>query len=96
MTANRQQLEALASSGEWFNNQRPTVVIASEAYTQQDGHRFYTVAWWGTDDKPLPAGFTRFDFQGVTTGGYAIIWRDEPRDREGQLPADELVLMFIE
>lgn len=94
MTTKRQELETHISTARWFNNRVPTVVTAAEAHIQQDGHHFYTVAWWGTDEKPLPAGFTRFDFVDVVGDGYTIIWRDEPRDREGKIGGDDLILMF--
>lgn len=72
-------------------------MTAAEAYnTQAPNRRFYTVAWWSDEEKPLPAGFTRFDFEQVMGNEYVIMWRTEPRDRVGTLSADELVLMFID
>jgi hypothetical protein len=71
------------------------IMTAAEAYaTQAPGRRFYTIAWWGDDKKVMPAGFTRFDFQQVVGDDYVIIWRDEPRDRVGTIPSEELVLVF--
>lgn len=96
MSAKREELEQL-QRGKWQNNRVPEIMTAVEAYAAQaPGRRFYTVAWWGDDEKPLPAGFTHFDFQVAAGSEYVIIWRDEPRDREGVIPANEYVLMFTD
>jgi hypothetical protein len=94
----REGLEYLQQHSNWLNGRVPTIMTAAEAYlAQAPGRRFYTVAWWGDDDKQLPAGFTHFEFEQVAQSAgnaYVIFWRDEPRDRVGTLPAGELVLMF--
>ncbi|MEO8611419.1 MAG: hypothetical protein ABI690_26210 [Chloroflexota bacterium] len=73
----------------------PEIMTAAEAYNAQTpDRRFYTVAWWGNDKRPLPAGFTRFDFEQVMGSEYVVMWRTEPHDRVGTIPADELVLVF--
>jgi hypothetical protein len=96
MSTKREELEQL-QRGIWQNNRVPEIMTAAEAYAAQaPGRRFYTIAWWGDDEKPLPAGFTHFDFQVAAGSEYAIIWRDEPRDTTGVIPPDELVLMFAD
>lgn len=95
MNTKREELEHLQRQNKWLNGRIPEIMTVFEAYASQaPSRRFYTVAWWGDDEKPLPAGFTRFDFEQVMGNEYVIMWRDEPRDRVGTLPADELVLMF--
>lgn len=90
MIAKREALEGI----KWLVSV-PEIMTAAEAYaTQNPDRRPYTVAWWGDDEKPLPVGFTRFDFQQERAGEYDIIWRDEPRDRVGTIPSEELVLVF--
>lgn len=97
MNTKREGLEYIQRQNNWLNGRVPEIMTAAEAYAAQaPDRRFYTVAWWGDEAKQLPAGFTRFDFQQVTSHEYVIIWRDEPRDRVGTIPADELVLMFTD
>jgi hypothetical protein len=95
MDKQRAALEWLQQTGSWLNNRIPDIMTAAEAYEMQGvGRRFYTIAWWGDGETPMPAGFTRFDFEAVLGREYVIMWRDEPRDRVGAIPADEWVLMF--
>lgn len=95
MNTKLEALEWLQQNSKWLNDRVPTIMTVAEAYiAQAPDRRFCTVAWWGDEEKPLPAGFTRFDFEQVMGNEYVIMWRDEPRDRVGTLPADELVLMF--
>jgi hypothetical protein len=97
MTTKREELQYLQRQNNWLNGRVPEIMTVAEAYgAQAPDRRFYTVAWWGDEEKPLPAGFTRFDFEQVMGHEYVIFWRDEPRDRVGTLPADELVLMFTD
>jgi hypothetical protein len=85
-------LEWLNAQNNWINVE---IMTAAEAYaTQAPDRRPYTVAWWGDDEKPMPAAFTRFDFEQQMGNEFVIMWRDEPRDRVGTIPADELVLVF--
>ncbi|MEO8613313.1 MAG: hypothetical protein ABI690_35810 [Chloroflexota bacterium] len=96
MTTKQEALEEL-QRGKWQNDRVPEIITAAEAYnTHAPDRRFYTVAWWGDDERPLPAGFTRFDFEQIMGNEYVIMWRTEPRDRVGTILADELVLMFID
>lgn len=94
MITKREALEEF-QRGKWMNDDVPEIMTAAEAYAAQaPNRRFCTVAWWGDDERPLPAGLTRFDFEQPVGGDYHIMLRDEPRDRAGIIPADELVLMF--
>ena len=91
------KLEALQEfqRGKWMNDNIPEIMTVAEAYAAQGpSRRFCTVAWWGDEERWLPAGLTRFDFEHQLGNEFVIMWRDEPQDRVGTLPADELVLMF--
>lgn len=96
MNTKREALEQLQGD-KWLNDRVPTIMTAAEAYNAQaPNRRFYIVAWWD-DERPLPAGFTRFDFEQVAQSAgneYVIMWRTEPRDRVGTILEDELVLVF--
>jgi hypothetical protein len=95
VNSKREGLEYIRRQNNWLNGRVPEIMTATEAYAIQAPHRrFYTVAWWGDEERQLPAGFTRFDFQQVMGNEYVIMWRDEPHDRVGTIPAEELVLMF--
>lgn len=95
MSTKREALEWLNKQNNWINGRVPEIMTAAEAYAAQaPERRSYTVAWWGDDEKPMPAGFTRFDFEQPLGNEFVIMWRDEPRDRVGTIPADELVLVF--
>ena len=53
-------------------------------------HHFYMVTWWGDE----PAGFSRFEFTGVVSGGYEIKITDEHGEPMKALTSDEWVLVF--
>ena len=48
------------------------------------------VTWWGDE----PAGFTRFEFTGVVSGGYEITIIEERAQDVTALESDEWVLAF--
>lgn len=94
MDAKEEQREALRSVA-WINNQVPEILTAAEAYALQGaGKSFYGVTWWETDKKPIPAGFTRFDFYGQDGENFMITWHGEPCDRDDIIPAHDWVVIF--
>ena len=70
----------------------PQIATAQEAYRQQrDNQQTFLVAWWGD----IPVGFTRFEFQALTTEGYAVICKHEEQpDTYIDILLDDLVLIF--
>ena len=70
---------------------RPLLISVSDAYRlTRRNHRFYMVTWW--DDEP--AGFSRFEFTGMVSGGYEIRITDEAGEHIKALESDEWVLVF--
>lgn len=83
------KLENLKSA-HWINS-TPSIVPVATAYglSHADNH-FYMVTWWGDE----PAGFSRFEFTGVVSGGYEIRITDERGEYIKALESDEWVLVF--
>jgi len=85
------KLENLKSAT-WINAQ-PSIVAVNTAYglSHADNH-FYMVTWWGDE----PAGFTRFEFTGLVSGGYEIMITEERAQDITALESDEWVLVFTQ
>jgi hypothetical protein len=83
------KLENLKSAN-WLNA-TPSIVPVKTAYElPHAANHFYMVTWWGDE----PAGFSRFEFTGVVSGGYEIKIADERGEYIKALEADEWVLVF--
>lgn len=76
----------------WMNSTPSIVPVATAALLSPENHNFYMVTWWGDE----PAGFSRFEFTGMVSGGYEIKITDERGEYIKALESDEWVLVFAQ
>ncbi|MBA3870634.1 MAG: hypothetical protein H0X30_15955 [Anaerolineae bacterium] len=76
----------------WLNSQPSIVPVAAAYEASHTANHFYMVLWW----KNEPAGFSRFEFTGVISGGYEIKITDERGEYIKALESDEWVLIFAQ
>jgi hypothetical protein len=80
----------------WINNAVPRIMSVAEAskLSPDPTCYFMLIHWWGSEDKPLPAGFTRFTLMNIVGENANIVVHADPASYELVCSTSTPILVF--